>query len=95
MRTADQIRCECFCGPWILRRIGFDANIVIGLEWEDAIQVHSGTRICDCRSIRVDTPIGQTLIVADSEGNLRVVDWADHEARDAPLASASLWRPRI
>jgi methylated-DNA-[protein]-cysteine S-methyltransferase len=30
---------------------------------------------------RVDTPIGEMLIVADREGNLRAVDWADHEKR--------------
>jgi methylated-DNA-[protein]-cysteine S-methyltransferase len=28
---------------------------------------------------RVDTPIGEMLIVADHEGNLRSVGWADHE----------------
>jgi methylated-DNA-[protein]-cysteine S-methyltransferase len=28
---------------------------------------------------RVDTPIGVMLIVADCEGNLRSVGWADHE----------------
>ena len=30
---------------------------------------------------RIDTPIGEMLIVADHEGNLRAVDWADHETR--------------
>ncbi len=30
---------------------------------------------------RIDTPIGELLIVADGEGNLRAVDWSDHEAR--------------
>jgi methylated-DNA-[protein]-cysteine S-methyltransferase len=30
---------------------------------------------------RADTPIGEMLIVADHEGNLRAVDWADHETR--------------
>jgi methylated-DNA-[protein]-cysteine S-methyltransferase len=30
---------------------------------------------------RVDTPIGEMLIVADREGNLRAADWADHETR--------------
>ena len=28
---------------------------------------------------RVETPIGEMLIVADREGNLRSVGWADHE----------------
>jgi hypothetical protein len=32
---------------------------------------------------RVDTPIGEMLIVADREANLRSVGWADHE--DATL----------
>jgi methylated-DNA-[protein]-cysteine S-methyltransferase len=30
---------------------------------------------------RIDTPIGEMLIVADREGNLRAVDWTDHETR--------------
>jgi methylated-DNA-[protein]-cysteine S-methyltransferase len=30
---------------------------------------------------RIDTPIGEMLIVADHEGNLRAVDWTDHETR--------------
>lgn len=30
---------------------------------------------------QIDTPIGDLLIVADSDGNLRAVDWRDHEAR--------------
>jgi methylated-DNA-[protein]-cysteine S-methyltransferase len=30
---------------------------------------------------RVDTPIGEMLIVSDHDGNLRAVDWTDHEAR--------------
>lgn len=30
---------------------------------------------------RIDTPIGEMLIVSDHDGNLRAVDWADHETR--------------
>ena len=30
---------------------------------------------------RIKTPIGEMLIVADHNGNLRAIDWADHEAR--------------
>jgi methylated-DNA-[protein]-cysteine S-methyltransferase len=30
---------------------------------------------------RIATPIGELLIVADSDGNLRAVDWSDHEKR--------------
>lgn len=30
---------------------------------------------------RLATPIGELLIVADREGRLRTIDWADHEAR--------------
>lgn len=30
---------------------------------------------------RIDTPIGTMLIAADTEGNLRVADWTDHEDR--------------
>lgn len=30
---------------------------------------------------RMETPIGELLIVADYDGNLRAVDWAEHEIR--------------
>src|SRR5689334_11239257 len=30
---------------------------------------------------RIDTPIGEMLVVADYEGNLRAVDWTEHEGR--------------
>jgi methylated-DNA-[protein]-cysteine S-methyltransferase len=30
---------------------------------------------------RIETPLGQLLIVADGEANLRAVDWSDHELR--------------
>jgi methylated-DNA-[protein]-cysteine S-methyltransferase len=30
---------------------------------------------------RVATPIGEMLLVADHDGNLRAIDWADHESR--------------
>jgi len=30
---------------------------------------------------RIDTPIGTLILVADTEGNLRVTDWTDHEDR--------------
>ena len=30
---------------------------------------------------RVDTPIGEMLIVTDGRGNLRALDWTDHELR--------------
>jgi methylated-DNA-[protein]-cysteine S-methyltransferase len=30
---------------------------------------------------RIETPIGELLIVADKEGNLRAVDWAEYETR--------------
>lgn len=30
---------------------------------------------------RINTPIGEMLIVADHEGNLRAVDWSDYESR--------------
>jgi methylated-DNA-[protein]-cysteine S-methyltransferase len=33
------------------------------------------------RSARLDTPIGEMLIVTDREDNLRAVDWADYENR--------------
>jgi len=30
---------------------------------------------------RIETPIGELLLVADAAGNLRAVDWSDHEPR--------------
>jgi methylated-DNA-[protein]-cysteine S-methyltransferase len=30
---------------------------------------------------RIYTPIGELLLVADRDGNLRAIDWTDHEAR--------------
>lgn len=30
---------------------------------------------------RLATPVGELLVVADSEGQLRTIDWTDHEAR--------------
>lgn len=30
---------------------------------------------------RTETPIGQLLLVADADGNLRAIDWSDHEPR--------------
>ncbi|MBV9974392.1 MAG: methylated-DNA--protein-cysteine methyltransferase, partial [Hyphomicrobiales bacterium] len=30
---------------------------------------------------RFDTPIGTALLVTDDDGNLRLLDWEDHEDR--------------
>ena len=30
---------------------------------------------------RIETPIGEMLLAADGKGNLRAIDWSDHEAR--------------
>lgn len=30
---------------------------------------------------RLATPVGELLVIADSEGQLRTIDWTDHEAR--------------
>lgn len=30
---------------------------------------------------RIDTPIGEMIVIADRDNNLRVIDWTDHEAR--------------
>ena len=30
---------------------------------------------------RIDTPIGEMVVVADRDGNLRAIDWTDHEPR--------------
>ena len=37
---------------------------------------------------RMETPIGEMLVVADREGNLRAIDWSDYEERMRRL----LWR---
>jgi methylated-DNA-[protein]-cysteine S-methyltransferase len=34
---------------------------------------------------RIDTPLGETLIVSDHDGNLRALDWTDHEIRMSRL----------
>ncbi|MGA2886885.1 MAG: methylated-DNA--[protein]-cysteine S-methyltransferase [Terracidiphilus sp.] len=43
---------------------------------------HSGASIREALALlidRLDTPIGEMLIVADIEGNLRATSWTDHE----------------
>ncbi len=30
---------------------------------------------------RINTPIGEMILVADCDGNLRAIDWIDHEPR--------------
>ena len=30
---------------------------------------------------RLPTPAGEMIVIADAEGNLRVIDWTEHEAR--------------
>jgi methylated-DNA-[protein]-cysteine S-methyltransferase len=30
---------------------------------------------------RIDTPIGEMILIADRDNNLRVIDWTDHETR--------------
>jgi methylated-DNA-[protein]-cysteine S-methyltransferase len=30
---------------------------------------------------RIDTPIGEMIIIADRDGNIRAIDWTDHEPR--------------
>jgi methylated-DNA-[protein]-cysteine S-methyltransferase len=37
--------------------------------------------ILDMQFDRIRTPIGEMLIVADAQGNLRAVDWSDYESR--------------
>lgn len=39
------------------------------------------TEIVQLLMDRLKTPIGEMLIIADREGNLRATDWTDHEAR--------------
>lgn len=35
----------------------------------------------DFKLNRLETPVGELLIVADAEGRLRAIDWSDHESR--------------
>jgi methylated-DNA-[protein]-cysteine S-methyltransferase len=37
--------------------------------------------ILDLLIDRIDTPIGEMVIIADHDGNLRAVDWTDHDPR--------------
>ena len=39
------------------------------------------TNVLELLIDRIDTPIGEMVIIADSDGNLRAVDWTDHEPR--------------
>lgn len=39
------------------------------------------TEVLQLLSDRIHTPIGEMVIVADCEGNLRAADWTDHETR--------------
>jgi methylated-DNA-[protein]-cysteine S-methyltransferase len=39
------------------------------------------TELLDFKVDRLATPVGELLIVADNDGNLRTIDWTDHEAR--------------
>ena len=46
---------------------------------------------------RVDTPIGELLLVADDAGNLRAIDWADYESRMLRLLRrhGAIFRPTL
>ena len=39
---------------------------------------------------RFQTPIGEMVIVADHDGNLRAVDWAEYEPRHVALTDPPL-----
>jgi methylated-DNA-[protein]-cysteine S-methyltransferase len=39
------------------------------------------TKVLQLWMDRIDTPIGEMLIVTDGDGNLRAADWTDHETR--------------
>jgi methylated-DNA-[protein]-cysteine S-methyltransferase len=42
---------------------------------------------------RIDTPVGEVILLADTDGNLRAVDFADHEARMHDLLRRQYRRP--
>jgi methylated-DNA-[protein]-cysteine S-methyltransferase len=42
---------------------------------------------------RMDTPIGELMVVADEQGRLRAVDWTDHEPRLRRLLRLHYGRP--
>ena len=39
------------------------------------------TNVLELLIDRIDTPIGEMILVADRDGNLRAADWTDHEER--------------
>ena len=39
------------------------------------------TNVLELLIDRIDTPIGEMILVADRDGNLRAIDWTDHEPR--------------
>ena len=44
---------------------------------------------------RLSTPIGEMVIVADTDGNLRSVDWSDHEPRMYRLLASSSGKAEV
>jgi methylated-DNA-[protein]-cysteine S-methyltransferase len=44
------------------------------------MEAHMGERL-QLSVNRIETPPGELLVVADRDGNLRAVDWSDHELR--------------
>jgi methylated-DNA-[protein]-cysteine S-methyltransferase len=43
---------------------------------------------------RIATPMGELIIVADAQGNLRTIDWTDHEARMKALLNRQYGKGR-
>ena len=39
------------------------------------------TNVLELLIDRIDTPIGEMILIADRDGNLRATDWTDHEPR--------------
>jgi methylated-DNA-[protein]-cysteine S-methyltransferase len=43
---------------------------------------------------RLPTPIGEMIVIADGEGNLRTIDWTDHEVRMKQLLDRQFGKGR-
>lgn len=40
---------------------------------------------------RMATPIGELILIADEQGLLRAIDWADHQVRPMKLLNIHCW----
>jgi len=52
-----------------------------GEQWYRELKYRPMNQVLKLLLDQIETPTGEMLIVADQEGNLRAVDWTEHETR--------------